>query len=66
MPESNSAPDIPSEVTSLENLIVRYDMRKLRQEAKEQLENASDNRELLGQQAIANFFNLDDSDNARN
>lgn len=62
-------PETPSsspEVTSLENLVITYDMRKLLADAREELENAYSNRELLGQQAISTFFNLEDPNNARN
>jgi len=55
-----------SEVNTLDDLIVKYDMGQLLKEARNELDYASSNREFLGQQAISHFFNLEDPDNARN
>ncbi len=53
-------------VTSLDDLVVTYDMKKLLSEAKSEFESIVSSRELLGQQAIGSFFNLDLQDDERN
>lgn len=64
MPASDDSPE--SEVRSLEDLIVTYDMKKLYAEAREEFESASTDRELLGQDSISAFFNLEERDDERN
>ncbi len=53
-------------ISSLDDLIVTYDMKKLLAEAKIEFESIVSSRELLGQQAIASFFNLDVHEDERN
>lgn len=53
-------------VTSLDDLIVTYDMKKLFAEAKSEFESIVSTRELLGQKAIGTFFNLDLRKDERN
>lgn len=61
-PENKTEP----EIRSLEDLTVTYDMKKLYAEARKEFENLSSDRELLGQDSISAFFNLEDLDDARN
>lgn len=53
-------------ITSLDDLVVTYDMKKLLAEAKTEFESVVSKRELLGQQAIGSFFNLDLPSDERN
>lgn len=61
----NTPPAIP-EVTSLDDLVVTYDMGKLMAEARTEYDNLIASRELLGQDAIGSFFNLNLKDDERN
>ncbi|MBC2607387.1 hypothetical protein [Pelagicoccus albus] len=53
-------------VRSLDDLIVTYDMKALYKAAREEFDSAAQNRELLEQDAIGSFFNLEDDSDARN
>ncbi|MDQ8180851.1 hypothetical protein [Pelagicoccus sp. SDUM812005] len=59
-------PQAQGSIKSLDDLIVTYDMKKLLSDAKSEFESVVSTRELLGQQAIGSFFNLDLRDDARN
>lgn len=59
-------PQAQRSIKSLDDLIVTYDMKKLLSDAKSEFESVVSTRELLGQQAIGSFFNLDLRDDARN
>lgn len=65
MEHTKNAPSAET-VSSLSDLVIRYDMSKMISEAKVEFEALESSRELLDQNAIGNFFNLDQSDNAGN
>lgn len=60
------APAAEQKVTSLDALVVTYDMRELLAQAKDEYQNIISSRELLGQDAIGSFFNLNLKDDERN
>lgn len=64
MPDSDD--NAEREVRSLEDLTVTYDMKKLYAEAREEFESVSSNRELLGQDSISAFFDLEGLEDERN
>lgn len=66
MSQPENTPPPNSEVTSLDDLVITYDMRKLLAQAKLEYQNIITTRELLGQEAIGSFFNLDLKDDERN
>ncbi|MDQ8186326.1 hypothetical protein [Pelagicoccus sp. SDUM812002] len=66
MSQPENTPPATSEVTSLEDLVVTYDMGKLLVEARAEYDSIIASRELLGQEAIGNFFNLNLKDDERN
>ncbi len=55
-----------STVTSLSDLVVRYDMAKMILESNTEFEAVATSRELIDQKTIGNFFNLDPSNNEGN
>ncbi len=65
MEHSNETSDTTT-VTSLSDLVVRYDMAKMILEANSEFEAVATSRELIDQKAIGNFFNLDPSNNEGN
>lgn len=66
MSQPENTPPSHSEITSLDDLVVTYDMRKLMAEARTEYDNLIASRELLGQEAIGSFFKLNLKDDERN
>lgn len=63
--ENQTSPKASSQ--SLDNHIIRYDMGKMLEDARTEFDSALASRELIDQNSIAKFFNLEaDNSDERN
>ena len=66
MENASNQTDISATKKSLEDQVIKYDMKRMLAEAQEEFDAAISSRDLIDQESIGKFFNLKGDDNARN